>query len=230
MIVQIQYAYQDPDIRAVVLVIDSPGGTVSDTESVYLELARLRTKKPVVTVVESMAASGAYYMAVGTDYILAKPSSEVGNIGVIGTMPQAPLVIDEVYSTGPYKLWGSSQENAIREIEMAKEGFFQAVVAGRGEALKAERDTILSGLIWPGLEAQRLGMIDEIGTQSQAFDKAASLSHIAHYNIKDLRELAELPEVTYSSFFILAPDGRTTAYPVEHGLFFLYIPPTEVVS
>ncbi len=230
VIAQVQYAYQNPRVRAVVLIVDSPGGTVSDTESVYLELSRLRTKKPLVTVVEGMAASGAYYLAVGTDYIFTKPSSEVGNIGVIGIMPQAPLVIDEIYSTGPYKLWSSTQEKAIREIEMAKEGFFQAVLAGRGDVLKADRNTILSGMIWSGLEAQRLGVVDEIGTQSRAIEKAASLAHIVHYEIKDLRKLAGLPEVTYSTFFFLAPDGRRTAYPTEHGYFFLYIPPSEVVS
>ena len=80
MIKQIEYAGKHPEVRAVVLVIDSPGGTVVDTEAVYLELAKLRTKKPVVTVINGMAASGAYYLSVGTDYIYAKPSSLVGNI------------------------------------------------------------------------------------------------------------------------------------------------------
>ena len=82
LVAQITSAREDPSIRAVVLVLDSPGGTVADTETVYLELARLRAVKPVVTVVENMAASGAYYLAAGTDYIVVAPSSAVGNVGV----------------------------------------------------------------------------------------------------------------------------------------------------
>src|SRR5690606_11450982 len=77
MIKQIQYAADHPEIRAVVLVFDSPGGTVVDTEAIYMELSRLREKKPVVTAVNAMAASGAYYLSVNTDYIYAKPTSLV---------------------------------------------------------------------------------------------------------------------------------------------------------
>jgi membrane-bound ClpP family serine protease len=87
MIKQIKYASEHPEVRAVVLAFDSPGGTVVDTEAVYMELAKLREKKPVVTAINGMAASGAYYLSVGTDYIYAKPSSMVGNIGVISYLP-----------------------------------------------------------------------------------------------------------------------------------------------
>ncbi len=82
LIAQITYAREHPEVRAVVLVLDSPGGTVVDTEAVYMELSRLRQSKPVVTWVSGMAASGAYYLSSGTDYVVAVPSSEVGNVGV----------------------------------------------------------------------------------------------------------------------------------------------------
>jgi protease IV len=101
MINQITFARGNPNIKAVVMVVNSPGGTVTDTESVYMELARLRTTKPVIMEVEGMAASGAYYLASGTDYIIAKPSSLVGNIGVIGDTPPMPTVFEQTYSTGP---------------------------------------------------------------------------------------------------------------------------------
>src|SRR5512140_1269357 len=94
LIAQIGYARDDPSVKAVVLILDSPGGTVVDTEAVYLELARLRRTKPVVTWVSGMAASGAYYLSVGTDYILAVPSSEVGNVGVIGYLPSSPMILE----------------------------------------------------------------------------------------------------------------------------------------
>lgn len=227
LITQIRYARQQPEVRAVVIVLDSPGGTVSDTESVYLELARLRETKPVVTMIEAMAASGAYYMAVGSDYILAKPSSSVGNVGVIGYLPSSPQVEEEIYSTGPYKMWGTARDTFVREMEMLKEGFLQAVLLGRAEALKASAEDIQSGQIWPGSEALRLGLIDEMGSQSRAFEKAAQMAHVAHYEVKDLRPLAGLPDYTSYPFFYQTAEGMTTPYPKEPGLYLLYIPPME---
>lgn len=227
MITQIQYARDHAQIRAVVLVINSPGGTVTDTESIYLELARLREKKPVVTMVESMAASGAYYLSVGTDYILAKPSSEVGNVGVIGYLPSDPTVMEELYSTGPYKLWGSPRDTFVREMEMMKQGFLQAVLLGRGDALKVTPEVILRGQIWPGAEALRMGLIDELGPQSRACEKAAQMAHVAHYRVEDLRPLSGLPEYTPVPIFGQASEEAQNTYPKAPGIYFLYVPPVE---
>ena len=91
LITQIDYARTHPEVRAVILVLDSPGGTVADTEAVYLEILKLRKTKPVVASINSMAASGAYYLTVGTDYAFAKPTSLVGNIGVIGNSTNMSL-------------------------------------------------------------------------------------------------------------------------------------------
>jgi protease-4 len=223
-ITQLQYAQQNPRIRAVVLVLNTPGGGVTETEAVYMEMARLRQTKPVITLIETLTASGGYYLAAGSDYILAKPSSEVGNIGVIGMLPDAPFVIENVYSTGPYKLWGYRRDTYIREMEMTKQGFLQAVIAGRGKALKADPSTILSGQVWPGAEAQRLGLIDELGGQSRAFEKAAQMAKIAHYRVEDLRVPAGVPEPQFPSFFKQTPQGEQTEYPQEPGIYMLYIP------
>jgi len=225
MIEQITYASEHPRVRAVVLVMNSPGGTVTDTESVYMELAKLRETKPVVTMIEGMAASGGYYLSVGTDYILAKPSSMVGNIGVIGYTPEAPSVGDDVYSTGPYKLFGFPRDNFIRQLEMLKQGFLQAVLLGRGDALKVGPEVVVSGQIWHGAEALRLGFVDGLATRGEAFDKAAELAHIANYKVEDLRPLAGLPESSYYYFFYETPEGKVTPYPREQGIYMLYIPP-----
>jgi len=128
---QIDYARTHPEIKAVVLILDSPGGTVADTEAIYLEILKLRKNKPVVASINSMAASGAYYLTVGTDYAFAKPTSNVGNIGVIGYLPQAPTIFEGIISTGPYKLWGAARDTYMRQIEMVKQGFYGAVRAGR---------------------------------------------------------------------------------------------------
>jgi len=227
MITQIRYAYDHPEINAVVLVMDSPGGTVADTESTYLELIRLRQKKPVVTVVENMAASGGYYLAVGTDYIMAQSSSEVGNIGVRTTLPMAAIVLEEDVSTGPYKFFGDSRDGTLRILDPLKQGFYNAVVLGRGKALKATPDDILSGKIYIGSEAARLGLVDSLGSQSDAFAKAARIAHVWHFEIKDLRKLSGLPESYSYSFFLETKDGELTAYPRKAGTYFLYIPDTD---
>lgn len=227
MIKQIQYAANHPEIRAVVLVFDSPGGTVVDTEAIYMELSRLREKKPVVTAVNAMAASGAYYLSVNTDYIYAKPTSLVGNIGVIGYLPPAPFVIEDIITTGPYKLWGAPRDSDMRQIEMVKQGFFEAVRLGRGEKLTAGDEVIFSGQIWSGVDAIRLGIADEIGTESDAAAKAAELARVANYEVTDLAELAGVTSST-SIFFIQSPDGMTLPYPNEAGVYLLYIPPLPV--
>jgi protease-4 len=227
MIAQINYAIEHPEVRAVVLAFDSPGGTVVDTESIYMELARLRAKKPVVTVINGMAASGAYYLSVNTDYIYAKPTSLVGNVGVIGYLPPTPMILEEVISTGPYKLWGSPRDTDMRQIEMIKEGFHEAVTLGRGDRLKIGPEVLLSGQIWPGSEAVRLGLIDALGTETDAFQQAAKLARVWHFETADLRQLASVPSVQVG-FFIQSPEGLTLPYPTEPGIYMLYIPQLPV--
>jgi len=227
MIAQINYARQHPEVRGVVLIVDSPGGTVADTESVYQELLRLRQTKPVVTYIGAMAASGAYYLSVGTDYIISNPTSEVGNIGVIGFLPDSPIIFEDIISTGPYKLWGEPRDTFQREMEMVKQGFYQAVLLGRGDQLMIDPQIILTGRIWLGSEAKRIGLIDDLGSQSDAITKAALLARIRNYAVGDLAKLAGiLPDS--SSFFAKSPEGVILPYPNQAGIFLLYIPQFQV--
>ena len=227
LIAQIDYARDHPEIRAVVLVLDSPGGTVADTEAIYLELTRLRESKPVVTMIQGIAASGAYYLAVGTDYILTSPSSMVGNVGVIAQLPPDPMIHESVVTTGPYKESGTPRDTLLREMETIKQSFYQAVTIGRGEKLQIGPDILLRGQIWTGSESLHLGLVDALGSQSEAIDFASRLAHIRHYKVADLRELAGLPPAYPFSFFIETPDGKLTPYPKEPGTYLLYIPPME---
>ncbi|MBI2331488.1 MAG: S49 family peptidase [Chloroflexi bacterium] len=224
---QIQYAIDHPEVRAVMLVIDSPGGTVVDTETIYMELTRLREKKPVVTVVNGMSASGGYYLSVNTDYIFAKPTSMVGNIGVIGYLPPAPFVIEDIITTGPYKLWGAPRDSEMRQVEMMKQGFFQAVKLGRGDKLTAEDSVTFSGQIWSGMDGLKLGIIDAFGTETDGAKKAAELAKVANYEVLDLAEPAGV-ELYSGIFFFQSPDGMQMPYPNEAGIYMLYIPPLPV--
>lgn len=224
---QIQYAMDHPEVRAVMLVIDSPGGTVVDTETIYMELTRLRAKKPVVTVVNGMSASGGYYLSVNTDYIFAKPTSMVGNIGVIGYLPPAPFVIEDIITTGPYKLWGAPRDSDMRQVEMMKEGFFEAVRLGRGDKLSAGENVIFSGQIWSGMDALKIGIIDAFGTETDGVKKAAELAKVANYKVLDLAEPAGI-DLGSGIFFFQSPDGMVMPYPNEAGVYMLYIPPLPV--
>ncbi len=226
MIQQISTAKNSADIRAVILVMTSPGGTVTDTESVYREIISLRKTKPVVTVIEGMAASGGYYVASGTDYIFAKASSEIGNIGVIGTLPQEPVVYEDVYSTGPYKIWGMPRDSFSRELEMLKTGFLEVVKLGRGDRLDLADEIILRGEVYSGSDALKYGLIDALGSLSDAEEKAAKLAGIRHYRVVDLYDLAGLTARILEpvGFFRTDPDGNKTEYPAQPGSYMLYIP------
>ncbi len=229
IISQMRYAYDHPEIQAVVLVMDSPGGTVADTEALYLEMIRLREKKPVVVSVETMAASGAYYLAVGADYIIAKPSSEVGNIGVRTVLPSAPSVYEDDVSTGPYKFYGGSRDETLRLLDPLKQSFYRAVVLGRGDKLRTTPENILSGKLFLGSEAQRIGLIDALGTYSEALEKAAALAHVWNFDTMDLAPLAlgTAPVKAYSGFFLETQDGAQSPYPRASGIFYLYIPESD---
>jgi protease-4 len=185
---QVEYARSHPEVRAVVLVLDSPGGEVTASDTLYQAVLSLRQSKPVVTTVEYMAASAAYHLAAATDYIYARPSSEIGSVGVIGPLPNVTPSVNEEYgvTTGPYKGIGDSRDSRLRKIDLIKQVFVKEVLAGRGARLNIDVPTLLSGRTWLGTEALRLGLIDGIGAQNQAIGRAAQLAHIANYGTIDL--------------------------------------------
>ena len=227
LIAQIAYARDNTQVRAVVLMLNSEGGTVVDSEAVYLELLRLRQTKPAVAVAEEVTASGAYYLASATDYIFAKPSSVVGSIGVISLLPTQPVLIEGVANTGPYKGWSTPPDTALREMEAIKQGFYQAVKLGRGSALRAGPEVLLSGQVWPGREALQLGLVDELGSHSQAIDKAAQMARISHYQATDLSEMARLPAISEKLPLFQSSAGASASSSRRPELYLLYVAPGE---
>jgi protease-4 len=227
IISRLQFAETQPDIRAVVLIQDCPGGTVSGTELIYLEVLKLRQTKPVVTMVQGMSASGSYYIAAASDYIIANPSSMIGNVGIVGNIPSKPRVYEEEYSTGPYKLWGWPQDYYIRLMDIMKATFLQAVLNGRGTKLQIAPDQVLRGEVYSAIEAARLGLIDTIGPQSDAIEKAADIAHISHYEVVDLdKKVTETKSTTTrvgGNIFELDENGNPTGKLREPGLYYLYL-------
>ncbi len=226
LIQQIEHAREDTQIRAVLLVLNTPGGTVVDTEAVYLELIRLRARKPVVVYVQGMAASGGYYLSAAANEIYSGPSSVIGNVGVIVTLPEAPFIVEDIVTTGPYKMTGTGRDTTLREIDVIKQGFYQAVVLGRGDRLKLDVEGLLSGRTWLASEALQHGLIDGLGSLSEALDHTARLAKIQHYDTVELQDLSDNPLSSAVGFFTETAEGIITPLPNKAGIFLLYIPPS----
>lgn len=193
---QLEAARQDARVKAVVLQLDSPGGEVAATQTLYMELQRLRLEMPVVSSIDGVAASGAFYMAMATDPIYAKPSSTVGNVGVWGFIPPDLGVNEVILTSGPFKLTASNRAEFLRRIEGIKQEFLATVFSQRGERLTISLVDLSQGLAYSGREALRLGLVDHLGSQTEAITAAAELAGILHYEVIDLkaRVIDELSE------------------------------------
>lgn len=226
VLAQIEAARNDPDIAAVVVQLDSPGGEVAASEQLYMELQTLRLEMPVVGSIDSMAASGAFYMAMGTDPIYAKPSSTVGNVGVWGYVPADLGVNDVILASGPFKLTASNRDEFLRSIEAIKQEFLEAVFSQRGERISITRVELSQGLAYTGRQAMGLGLIDQLGTETDAVRTAASQAGIAHYRVVDLpaQLAAELTEDTYGEIkpWVGAADPLTGRRILPPGAYLLY--------
>ena len=184
----LNYARQDDSIKAVVIKLTTPGGGAAASEHLYIETRKLREEKPVVMVMNGLVASGGYMMAMGTTHSYAKPSSLVGNVGVVSSAgPLIPSVPREnVVFSGPHKLDGSSRRDWIGMVDQLKSAFAQTVISERGDRLRISRDELVEGRLYSGVDAVRLGLADEIGSDTDAIQKAAELAGISHYGLVDV--------------------------------------------
>jgi protease-4 len=224
---QINEARANPRIKAVVVQIDSPGGEVTATQTIFLELQKLRREMPVVGSIDSIAASGAFYAAMATDPVYAKPSSTVGNVGVWGYFPSEIGVNDVVLASGPFKLTASNTEEFLRGIESIKQEFLATVISQRGARLKISDVDLSQGLAYSGRESLDLGLIDALGSQTEAIEKAAKLAGIANYQVIDL-EAAVITEYysevnpLLSNLWIAKADPLTRQRDLPPGAYLLY--------
>jgi protease-4 len=227
----LEQAGNDPAVRAVVLDISSPGGEVTASEDIYFSVLTLREKKPVLASVDEMAASGAYYIASAADRIYAKPASEVGNVGVISFLPSPDLVDEQMITSGPFKLSGSPQVTYIRRIDMLKQTFLAAILAQRADRLQVGPEVISRGEVYLGLEAQQMGLIDDIGSLGDAVVAAARMARVRHYEIVDRSPEFPEQEISLLGFKL---QGSSTAATVAArprdlppGFYYRYIEPSQ---
>ena len=185
----LEFAQRDDSIDGVVISISSPGGGAAVSEQLFFETAKLREKKPVVFVMNDLVASGGYMMALGGNYSYAQPSTLVAGIGVIlsGIPPLIPRLPDErdVF-TGPFKAEGGDRRHFVALTDQLRQSFAQLVLTQRGDRLRMPLREVIQGNVYSGVEGLRLGLVDAIGSTSDAIEKAASLANISGYDLVDI--------------------------------------------
>ena len=182
------YAREDDSIKGVVIKITSPGGGAASSERLYRETERLAQEKPVVLVMNWLVASGGYMMSMGATHSYAQTSSLVGNVGVVSFQDPLvpPLDRESLLITGPYKGAGFSRDQWFESLEDLKEAFAQIVISERGDRLRISKEELTEGRLYTGVDAVRLGLVDELGGDSNAMKKAAELAGISNYGLVDV--------------------------------------------
>ena len=206
----LDYARRDDNIQAVVISITSPGGGAAASEKLYLEVRKLREDKPVVIVMNGIAASGGYMMAMAGNQVYAQPSSLVGNVGVIvggiSTLPFPPS--ERTVGTGPQKLSGSDRQHWFDMISRIHNSFISLVFDERGDRIRLTRAQLADGRLYTGVEAVEFGLADAIGSDSDAIAKAAELAGLSDYDVADVNLLV-LREVLRALRSELPPPSAT---------------------
>lgn len=182
---------ENKHIKAIVLRVDSPGGTVGPSQEICLEIMKIRKKKPIVASLGSIAASGGYYIASSANKIIASPGTITGSIGVkmefinIQELLKKLGLEQEVIKSGAFKDIGSpirrmSKEERVLIEKLIKDvhkQFVKAIANGRNLSLDKVQE-IADGRIFTGEEAKKLGLVDKLGNFRDAITLAAKLGGI----------------------------------------------------
>ncbi|MEM9776922.1 MAG: signal peptide peptidase SppA, partial [Chloroflexota bacterium] len=190
VIADLKSAKEDEDVKAIVLRVDSPGGTVTGSAQIH-EYIRDEFTKPVVVSMASTAASGGYYVSAPADYIFARADTTTGSLGVIMSLLNFSEFLDEWgvdvvnVASGPNKAIGSPYDEISAEhleildalIDESYDQFVQIIVDGRGLEEATVRE-IADGRIYSGKQAMAVGLVDELGNFTDAVAHAADLGGI----------------------------------------------------
>ncbi len=172
----LQKARDNKKVKAIILRIDSPGGSAIASDAMWEEIQRTRAKKPVYASMSDVAASGGYYMAMPCDTIIAHPTTITGSIGVILALPLAGKMLDKLGVTVdtvvtspaaiPYDPALTMTEENKKRLFMQSEGIYKRFVGRVAEARKKsfeEARAVAKGRVWTGVEAKERGLVDTLG-------------------------------------------------------------------
>jgi protease-4 len=210
----IREARTDTSVKAIVLRVNSPGGSAYGSEVIWREVILAQKVKPVVVSMGDYAASGGYYIACGADAILANPTTITGSIGVFGTIPNlSGLLSDKIgitfdnVSTNEHSDMPSITRkmtpfefNLMQTyVESTYETFISHVANGRKKSTTYV-DSLAQGRVWSGENGKLNGLVDSFGGLSDAVKLAASKAGILHYRIKELPKQKDTFEELMKSF------------------------------
>ena len=184
------------DVKAVVLRVNSPGGSAFASEQIWYAVKELKTKKPVIVSMGDYAASGGYYISCGADTIVAEPTTLTGSIGIFGMVPNVKELTDkiglsyDVVKTNKYADFGnimrpfSEGEKALLQMMVAEgyDTFITRCAEGR-HTTKEAIEKIAEGRVWTGEAAKELGLVDELGGIDKALDIAIAKARVGGYTI-----------------------------------------------
>jgi protease IV len=198
----IRKARLDDKVKAVVLRVNSPGGSALASDVIWREMLLTKKVKPVVVSMGDVAASGGYYISCAADKIYAYPNTITGSIGVFGIIPNMKemfnknlgITFDEV-KTNPYADYipvtrpmnDAERKIITHDIETIYSTFTTHVSEGRKMTV-AQVDSIGQGRVWSGVDAKRIGLVDEFGGLNDAVTAAAKLAKLKDYRTMDLPE------------------------------------------
>ena len=191
----LQSLADDDNVKAVVIRVNSPGGSAYASEQLWHQIEVLKQKKPVVVSMGGYAASGGYYMSSGANYIFAEPTTLTGSIGIFGTIPDRSelmtkklgLKFDEVKTNKNAAFGTSSRPFNAEEISYLQsyinrgyQLFRKRVADGRKMTIE-QVETIAQGHVFTGADALKIKLVDELGGLDKAIAKAAQLAKIDEY-------------------------------------------------
>jgi protease-4 len=250
----LRYAAQDPSIHAVILRINSPGGGVAASETLYnlIQDFKETSGKPVVISMGTIAASGGYYIAMAGDTIFAQPSSVTGSVGVIiqGLNASEGLarigITNQTVTSGPNKDLGSP----FSPVNPEHQAIFQAMVDDFYDQFRslvldarpdiADPDTTLDGRVFTGRQALQVGLVDHLGGIPEAFEAATILAGIERVKLVKLYRTNNAPATPYASVSTPQPTHPSTAAPIwplpaierqpSPGVYYLWLPPATLAT
>jgi protease-4 len=207
----LQDAVKDKKVKAIVLRVDSPGGSALTSDIIWREIELTKKHKPVIVSMGNVAASGGYYIACNADYIFAEPTTITGSIGVLGAIPNLTKFVNNmgIYTdqvgthknSSGYSVFQPMDETfrkvTTESIEHIYVTFVNRVMAGRNMTFE-EVDEIAQGRVWTGIDAKRLGLVDEIGGLEQAIKYASELVNVEDYGVRSFPVF----ERTLEDFFL----------------------------
>jgi protease-4 len=210
---QLRQARLDPKIKAVILRVNSPGGSVSASEVIRSELAAVRAAgKPVVVSMGGMAASGGYWVSTPADYIIASPSTLTGSIGIFGVINTYENTLDSVgvhtdgVATSPLAdlavtkaLPPEFSQMMQLNIENGYKNFINLVATAR-KMTPEQVDQIAQGHVWIGSDAKKNGLIDQLGDFDDAVKKAAELAKLPQWQLNWFIDAPSMTDMLLSQF------------------------------